>query len=65
MFDYYTHNENGKVGEMSAATVECRVPDPHGSTTISDPILNEKIPRGTASSLDVCLKETCYWYFIQ
>ena len=41
---------------MSAATVECRVPNPHGSAAISDPVINEEIPRGTSGSLEVSLE---------
>ena len=53
---YYTYNKNGKVCEVIAATLEGGVPNPHCGAAISDPVLNEEVPRGTSGSLEVGLR---------
>ena len=60
-----TYNEDGKVCEVSAAAVEGGVCNPHGGAAVSDPVLNEEVPRDTSGSLEVGLKvkeQTCYIY---
>ena len=41
---YHTHNEDGKVGEVSAFTDKVSGANYSGGAAVSDPIVNEEVP---------------------